>query len=128
MPILELPLAIAGRKVRPVALGLMLWGAALLWAMIADGDLSLPEHVTAGVILVGAVAFTVGWLRDSTRMEQAGLLCAVFVAVAGLVTSLLTVGWAPRDLVSLGALVISVGAYWLEELDPTGQRRAKGAT
>ena len=51
MPVLELPITVLGRRVRPVALGLTLWGGAVLWAMLADRTLSGPEPAQAGALI-----------------------------------------------------------------------------
>ena len=126
MPILELPVSLLGRRLRPVALGLTMWCAAVLWSVYADG-IAVSEAVVVAVVATALILFCAGWVMRSSKLEQAGLLGVVFAATANAVQVVLTLGVQPRILVSAAIAVIAAGSYFLERLDPlTDGRRAGG--
>lgn len=121
MPILELPISVAGRRLRPVALGLTVWCVAVLWADHADG-IDRSEWPVLAAVIVATVAFCGGWLRRSTVWEQTGLALVVFAAMSNALQVWFALGAQPRVLVSLAVAIIAAGSFFLERMDPITER------
>ena len=118
MPPLELPVTVFGRRVRPVALGLSIWAAAVMWATHQLNHWIWCEWLVIGVCILAIVLFVAGWIFRSSKLEERGLLAIFAAALSNALHVMLTTGWQPRVLVSIAAAVIAAGSYWLERLLP----------
>ena len=127
MPPLELPIALFGRRVRPVALGLLIWNLAVAWSIATEArQVGWIEHAIAVAAVVASLLFLLGWVCRSDAEEAAGLALTFFVAAWTIAWLALTVGWTPRELTTVAIAVIAAGSFWLERLLPPPPRRQRG--
>ncbi len=120
---------VAGRRVRPTALGLAIFTAAFGGAIIRGRDLldSDFSSFTVGTLCAfSALAFTVGFITNRPLFARVGYLLTFFVLTTNTVLEFIEFGstwWlkmltfapkTPSIWMGLGVAVIAGGAYWLE--------------
>lgn len=110
-----------GRPLKPLALGMMMLMVTLTVYNVthssAFGELILGDVVA---VLAGTAAVTLflGWLRESQRMAEAGLLLAATVYVTRSAFLLFVGGPVTEGVyLGLGAAVMAGGAFLLESWD-----------
>lgn len=122
MPPMDLPVAVFGRPIKPVALGLVIICVTLLWSNLVDVGVfgaSRWGDLLGALCGAAAVLFLIGWWGRSQAMAENALLAVSAAMIFRSLGLLFEHGPIEQSVyLSLGVATIAVGSYILERLDP----------
>lgn len=115
-------LTVAGRPLKPVAMGLTLTMVIVTQANLrgVDRGTDAPlSYLVAGLSVAATLALIAGWFTGNGRLMRIGLLLVVAVYTARAVFIAMASGSDQAVWFSLATVIIAGGSYLLESRDDT---------